>query len=68
MNLKKISGWNIKNLQASSPLIPVLAFFALAFVVFYIGCSFHWSGFSARDISRAEGWLNGQFYWPGPEM
>ena len=21
-----------------------------------------------RDISRALGWLKGDFYWPGPEM
>ena len=46
----------------------LLAFFSLAFVIFYIGCSFSWAVFSERDISRAGGWLEGRFYWPGPEM
>ena len=48
--------------------IQVLSFFILAFVFFYFRCSFSWSIFSERDISRAVGWLEGNFYWPGPEM
>ncbi|MCZ0933132.1 MAG: hypothetical protein OXJ52_08275 [Oligoflexia bacterium] len=66
MNLEEKNRKSLLNF--ASQALPVLAFFVLALVVFYIGCSFYWSVFSERDISRAEGWLNGQFYWPGPEM
>ncbi|MDE0092358.1 MAG: glycosyltransferase family 39 protein, partial [Oligoflexia bacterium] len=52
----------------ASDFIQQLAFFALAFVIFYIGHSSEWTVFSERDISRAIGWLKGHFYWPGPEM
>ncbi|MCZ0933129.1 MAG: glycosyltransferase family 39 protein, partial [Oligoflexia bacterium] len=72
MNLKKLLNLEEKNrkslLNFASQALPVLAFFVLAVCVFYIGCSFSWSVFSERDISRASDWLNGQFYWPGPEM
>ena len=52
----------------ASDFIQQLAFFALAFVIFYTGHFIEWSVFSERDISRAVGWLKGHFYWPGPEM
>ena len=48
--------------------VQILAFFILAFIIFYLGISIEWSVFSERDISRAVAWLNGNFYWPGPEM
>ena len=45
----------------------IIAFFTLAFIIFY-NLSIEWSVFSERDISRAKGWLEGNFHWPGPEM
>ena len=48
--------------------IQLLAFFALLLIVFYTGRSTLLAVFSERDIARAVGWLNGSFYWPGPEM
>ena len=52
----------------SYSIFQILFFFVLAFLIFYVNCSFSWSIFSERDISRARGWLEGNFYWPGPEM
>ena len=44
--------------------------FCLCFLVFYIYSKYfiHWDIFTARDIMRAQAWLRGEFYWPGPEM
>ena len=48
--------------------IQVLAFIALATVIFHFNDFFEWTIFSERDFSRAKNWLEGHFYWPGPEM
>ena len=48
--------------------VQLIAFFTLSFIIFYIGSSFSWAVFSERDISRAGAWLEGHFYWLGPEM
>ena len=47
-----------------------LCFFVLAFLIFYlyIQNNVYWDIFTSRDILRAQGWLKGQFFWPGPEM
>ena len=63
---KKLS--SLTNQVYTLNYIQLLAFFALAFVVFHIGHSIRWFVFSERDISRAVGWLEGHFFWPGPEM
>ena len=50
--------------------LQILCFFSLAFSIFYfqIGEHLYMDIFTQRDISRAMGWLKGQFYWHGPEM
>ena len=48
--------------------VSIISFFIFSFLFFYISMAFEWSAFSERDISRAKDWLNGSFYWPGPEM
>ena len=72
MNLKNIFHFEEKHkkqlLSFISEVTQVLAFFTLAFIIFYFKCSFSWSIFSERDISRADSWLKGDFYWLGPEM
>ena len=70
MNFKNTFVQNIKTPSVSFmfKVIQVFSFFTLAFVVFYIDNDFVSTVFSERDISRAGGWLEGRFYWPGPEM
>ena len=48
----------------------LLCIFSLTFLLFYLFTKHNvsWDIFITRDIFRAQGWLNGQFYWPGPEM
>ena len=43
-------------------------FFVFLFFYLYTKHTVYWDIFTSRDIHRALGWLNGQFYWPGPEM
>ena len=47
-----------------------LCMFLFTFLLFYLYIKYfvHWDTFTSRDIMRAQGWLNGQFYLPGPEM
>ena len=47
-----------------------LCMFFFVFLLFYLFTkhTVHWDIYTSRDIHRALGWLNGQFYWPGPEM
>ena len=52
----------------NSNTISTISFFVLAFLLFYIDIDFRHSVFSERDISRAKAWLEGSFYWPGPEL
>ena len=54
--------------NSNTNTISTICFFVLAFLLFYIDISFYYSVFSERDISRAKAWLEGSFYWPGPEM
>ena len=70
MFLKKYIKWKEKDLLTGFTNFgfQLFVFFILAFISFYISYSFAWVIFSERDISRAIDWLNGNFYWPGPEM
>ena len=62
--LEKIVLKTLDNWKAVS----VISFFIFSFLFSYINITFDWSSFTERDISRAKAWLNGSFYWPGPEM
>ena len=44
--------------------------FSISFLFFYLFTkhSIYWDIFTARDIQRALGWLEGRIHWPGPEM
>ena len=57
----------LKTLEHSN-IISTICFFVLSFLVFYIDMDFYYRVFSERDISRSKAWLDGNFYWPGPEM
>lgn len=48
----------------------LIFFFFLVFLIFHFQFNAWWvfDIFTERDIQRALGWLNGRFYWPGPEM
>ena len=69
MKLKKIILFSKTDISQSLNLI---CFFFLVFGLFYIAAytyeNLYIDVFTARDIRRALGWLNGDFYWPGPEM
>ena len=47
-----------------------ILFFCFCFLVFYTYSRnfVYWDIFTTRDIMRAQAWLRGEFYWPGPEM
>ena len=47
-----------------------LCVFAIGFFFFYVHSLYYtsWDIWTARDISRALGWLKGDFHWPGPEL
>ena len=47
-----------------------LCVFALGFLFFYVHARYdiRWDIWTARDIARALGWLEGRFHWPGPEL
>ena len=47
-----------------------LCMFSFTFLLFYLYTKHfvYWDIFTARDIMRAQGWLEGRFHWPGPEM
>ena len=47
----------------------LVSIFVLSFIYFYLQIvHLEFSIFTNRDLGRAWGWLNGEFYWPGPEM
>ena len=48
----------------------IISVFLLTFCIFYLCVEKHLplDIFTARDISRALGWLEGSPYWPGPDM
>ena len=56
--------------QKSLHLINLLCIFSFTFLLCYIYTKYFikWDIFTVRDIQRAVGWLDGRFYWLGPEM
>ena len=47
-----------------------LCVFIIGFLFFYVDSLYDisWDIWTSRDISRALGWLEGHFHWPGPEL
>ena len=68
MELKKI----IPSKIATSQSLNLICFFLLVFGLFYIATYIYeniYLDFSTEfEIRRALDWLNGDFYWPGPEI
>ena len=69
MKLKRVIPFSKTN---TLKILNLVCFFFLVFSLFYIATytyeNLYIDVFSERDIQRALGWLNGNFYLPGPEM
>ena len=51
-------------------LLNLFCVFSFVFLLLYLSVktALYLDIFTSRDILRAVGWLEGKFYWPGPEM
>ncbi len=54
----------------SLTMIRLICFFLFSFLIFdlFTANELNMDIYIQRDIQRALGWLQGKFYWPGPEM